>query len=133
MTTRRIFRPVALVMILATLLFPVQSVTAAGDTTIYGNAYVNTIHYDAARIITNNAAAGAAVVFTQATGPHNLMLGAWNCEDPGSYPWGGLNHQDHNVRRFVADGISNGDPFCIATKTSSSSGGGSFNGRLQWD
>ncbi|CAN5832960.1 hypothetical protein BH20CHL2_BH20CHL2_04380 [soil metagenome] len=130
--TRHIFKPVAIAVMLATLLLPAQSV-GAGAANINGSAYVNTIHYYTQREIVNNAAPGPAVVFTQATGPHNLMLGAWDCVNEFSYPWGGLNHQDHNVLRFVADGIPNGWDFCVATKTSSSSGGGLFSGYLQWD
>jgi hypothetical protein len=71
-----------------------------------------------------------SVVFTQDYGPHNLRLGAWDCFNEFSYPWGGLNHQDHNVLRFVADGVPN--QFCMVTDVSSGSGG-SFGGYLQWD
>lgn len=78
--TQRILKPFAIIVMLATLLLPAQSVSA-GAANISGSAYVNTIHYDSARTIVNNAAYGPAVVFTQHTGPHNLMLGAWNCED----------------------------------------------------
>ena len=132
MNTQRIFKPIAIVVLLATLLLPVQSVSA-GAQNIGGNAYVNNIHYDAFRYITDNSIAGPSVVFTQNTGPHNLRLAVWDCSIRYSYPWGGLNHQDHDVLRFVADGVPEGPPFCIATDTSSSSGGGPFTGYLQWD
>lgn len=88
------------------------------------------VHYYADRYITNNSTPGPSVVFTQDYGPHNLQLGAWDCFNEFSYPWGGLNHQDHNVLRFVADGVPN--QFCMVTDVSSGSGG-SFGGYLQWD
>lgn len=130
MNTRRIFRPVALVMVLATLLFPVQSISAAGAQNIYGNAVTSNIHYYSPRYITDNSTPGPSVVFTQDYGPHNLRLGAWDCNNEFSYPWGGLTHQDHNVLRFVADGVPG--QFCMVADVSSGSGG-SWGGYLQWD
>ncbi|MDQ3547256.1 MAG: hypothetical protein M3439_00410 [Chloroflexota bacterium] len=135
MRTLHIFKPVAVMVMLATLLLPTQSVGAAGAAQIGGTAYhTGATHYGTQRYITDNDTPGASVVFTQHTGSHNLRLAAWDCFNRFEYPWGGLMHQDHNVLRDVADGVHEAPPpFCMAADTSSSTGGGSFSGYLQWD
>lgn len=133
MNTRRTFTPISIMVMLAALLLPMQSASASGAADIGGSAGYGRLHYSTARYITDNSTPGPSVVFEQDYGgPGGLRLGAWNCNTTYSYPWGGMNPQQHDQLRFVADGVPNGYAFCLATDVDSGVAG-SFSGRLYWD
>lgn len=134
MKPSRFFKQVVIVMMLATLLWPVHNVGAVTYENITGNAYsFQYQYYSRAREIVDASSSGWDVAFRMDSGPFGLELGAWDCWYQGYLLGSGNPPHLANSGYYtaVAHPLSDGVTFCIVTASNASSG--VFTGRLGWD
>ncbi|MGC4192995.1 MAG: hypothetical protein QM589_17755 [Thermomicrobiales bacterium] len=126
----RIARVIAVVALAGVLLAPTESALAypTPPEGTGGNIGYSWTWFGYKRQITNSAAPGPAIAFYYSGGPSGLTMGPWNCMN-NNLLWG-FNTQAVGVWNYVADGLGDGQVFCMAVRADYS---GYFGGTLDWD
>lgn len=126
MKLQRAFKPIVLVVMLATLLFPAQAAVASTEEWTSGNVYGNQLNrYYNARTISYSP---YEIAFKQYSGPQVFMRW-WRCPNLGvvSYYWTEL---EHGQWKWLTYSYPDNTDFCIDVI---GGGTGYFDGFISWD